>query len=328
MIYLKEKLMIKKFIKSIREEKDGFRIDKPWRLEEKSLGVIIPILRKSQRQRSYITLAEAKKIKVEDTGQIDYVFVTSGEEKPILISRGEVFRGKTQERAAIHDHIVMPGKGLRVTVRCIHQSKGINQGTEMFYGGRTPYEVGFKTQHQTWCNVQSAYNSSFKVFSTRHSVADDMTEQNEPAVFGASVESPLQGADDLVGTLDSMSDAIKQAMKKIPFLKDQVGAAFLHENKMLGMDIYDLADSWDAVKKEVVEKEGASFIKKDDETQMFEFKPERGNALLKKCLSDEFEEKEIYNRDYRVVELRSPGLLGEVIEFEGKVIHLTLWKRK
>lgn len=316
--------MFKEFIESIREEKDGFRLDKPWRLEEKSLGVIIPILRKSQHgKRGYITLAEAEKIKIEDTGMIDYVYVKNEEEKPVLISRGEVFRGKTQERAAIHDHIVMPGKGLRVTVRCIHQSKGIRQGTEMKYGGRTPYEVGFRSQHETWENVQSAYH-----------VSQAASPSERGSTLGKSLDQPFQasasfeGADDLVGTLDSMSDAIKQAMKKIPFLKDQVGAAFFHENKMLGMDVYDLADSWDAVKKEVVEKEGASFIKKDDETQMFEFKPEKGKALLGKCLSGEFEEKEIYNRDYRVVELRSPELMGEVIEFKGKVIHLTLWKRK
>lgn len=307
--------MIQGFIKSVKDEKDGFSFDEPWRLEEKSLGVIVPILRKSRGKRTYITFAEARKIKVEDTGQIDYVFVKSDEEKPVLISRGEIFRGKTQERAAIHDHIIEPGKSLRVAVRCIHQFKGIRTGSEMKYGGRSPYSVGFESQSRTWEGV-NAYSSSF-----RSAVATPTSSSSFPTgeVFTRS--------DDLVGTLENMSDAIKEAMKKVPFLKNQVGAAFFFENKMLGMDIYDLPLSWDAIKKDVVEKEGASFLKKD-ETEMFKFKPEKGKALIKKYLSADFEEKEIYNHEYRIVELRSDKLIGEVIEFRGKVIHLTFWEKK
>lgn len=306
--------MIKQFIELVKDEKDGFSFDKPWRLEEKSLGVIIPILRKSQEKRNYITFAEATQTKIEDTGQIDYIFVKNDEKKPVLISRGEIFRGKTQERAAIHDHIIEAGKSLRVAVRCIHASKGIQAGTEMKSSGRTPYDVDYRSQSDTWRSVSSY---AFELSNTMN-VYHDGTN----AAWDTNTCS-----DDLVGTLDDMSDAIKEAMKKIPFLKNQVGAGFFYENKMKGMDIYDLPLSWDAIKKDVVEKEGANFLKKD-ETEMFKFKPEKGRDLVKKYLSAPFEEKEIYNREYRIVELRSDKLIGEAIEYKNKIIHLTFWEKK
>ena len=301
--------MFKKFIESIREEKDGFSFDRPWRLEEKSLGVIIPIIRKSRRQRDYIVFAEAEKIKVEDTGQIDFVFVQNDEDKPMLISRGEIFRGKTQERAAIHDHIIPSKQGLRVAVRCIHASRGIVSGTEMKYGGRTPYTVGFTSQSRTWENV-STYASSVRTAT--------------PTSSSSFPTTPV--SDDLAGSLDALTDAMKEALKKIPYIKNQVGATFFSGNKMLGMDVYDLPKSWDAIKKDVVEKEGANFLK-EDKAELFSFKPEKGKSLIQEYLSAKFEEKEIYNREYKLVELRSEKLIGEAIEFKGKVIHLSFWKK-
>lgn len=303
--------MIKKFIKSIREEKDGFSFDQPWRLGEKSLGVIIPIIRKSQEKRDYIVFAEARQIKVEDTGQIDYVFVQNNEVKPLLISRGEIFRGKTQERAAIHDHIIKSKQGLRVAVRCIHQSRSISHGAEMKYGGRTPYAVNYVSQSQTWKSASEMANSM--------NVARTEWSSNTNTDF-------LGSSDDLVGTLDNLTDAMKEAFKKIPYVKNQVGAAFFSGNEMSGMDVYDLPKSWDAIKKDVVEKEGASFLKKDN-AEMFSFKPEKGRKLIKEHLSADFEEKEIYNREYKLIELRSSKLIGEAIEFQNKVIHLTFWKK-
>lgn len=85
--------MIKQFIEAVREEKKNFSFDQPWQLEEGSTSVIIPIIRKRVKKRDYITLSEARHIKIEDTGQIDGVYVKNEEEEPILVSRGDMFRG-------------------------------------------------------------------------------------------------------------------------------------------------------------------------------------------------------------------------------------------
>jgi len=83
----------------------------------------------------------------------------------------------------------------------------------------------------------------------------------------------IPASDDLVDALDDMTAFIKEVMKKIPPIENQVGAIFLHENKIRGVDVYDLPASWNAVKEDVVAKEGSSYLKKE-EANIFEFKPE------------------------------------------------------
>ena len=86
--YIKRRYVmnITQFIQAVRDEKRGFTLDQPWRLEETSLFAIVPILRKTAAKRKYITFAEAKAVHVEDTGQIDYVHVKNSEDQPVFIS--------------------------------------------------------------------------------------------------------------------------------------------------------------------------------------------------------------------------------------------------
>ena len=135
----------------------------------------------------------------------------------------------------------------------------------------------------------------------------------------------IPAADDLVSTLDDLSDAVKEALKKIPYIENQVGAIFFSDNSVAGVDVYDIPLSWDAVKKEMIEKEGASFLK-EDSANIFEFRPEKAKELVKEKIADSFEEKVIYDKEYKVVEIRGNNLIGEATVFNGDVIHVTLWK--
>jgi len=389
-------MKIQKFIGAVIEEKDGFVLDEPWRMSEESLNVIVPVKREVDEKRDYITFAEAQDVKVEDTGMIDYVYVKNNEDVPLLISRGEIFRGKTQERAAIHGHIVLAGKGQRVAVRCIHQSKGIQKGADMKYGGRTPYDIDLSNQGSTWnsvnlysCSVygepqnaqvklsnrrltkksglksrgvesQNVYASNVSdetsgvtseassTFTTSSSVNLNDSIDNGVDMMFASMDSlssepdeptrDVPASDDLAATLDDLSSSIREAMKKIPPIENQVGAIFITENKVKGMDIYNLPDSWQSVKDDVVEKEGSSFMKKE-ENNLFEFNPKKVKGLLGKELLKKFKEKVIYGeaqgQPYKIIEFReekdekdksSTKLIGEAVEFNNKIIHLTLFR--
>jgi len=317
-------MKVSTFIQSIRDEKNGFSLDQPWRLDESSLFAIVPILRVTKAKRSYITFAEALAVQVEDTGQIDYVHVKNNEDKPVFISRGDIFRGKTQERAATHGHIVMPGKSMRVAVRCIHASRGISGKAEMKYAGNTPYDITTnlgRSQRHTWDSISNY--TMCAGFGTTRSIHSGATCFAGTPTMDSVFDSRL-GADDLKGTLDNLSDAMKTAMKKIPHIDNQVGSIFFGDSIVKGISVYDVPVSWDAVKKEMVEKEGASFLKKDD-ANLFEFKPEKAKELVAKRLSDDFDEKVLYSGEYQVIELRGNDLGGEATIFKDKVIHLTLW---
>lgn len=355
-------MLVQQFIRAIIEEREGFILDDAWRLSEESLNVIVPIKRDLQEERDYITLAEANDVKIEDTGQIDHVYVKNNEKKPLYISRGEIFRGKTQERAAIHGYMVMPDSGARIAVRCIHQTKGINSGAEMKYGGKTPSFVDLSNQHNTWNSVRTYYSSHYGdsgslqepllrtwnntrgsdvIYATCSTSPDTQdskssyTVSGEP-ILGSSeeVSQSIPASDDLVNTLDDISSMIKEMMKKIPPIENQVGAIFINENQVKGMDVYNLPDSWKAVKDDTIAKEGSEFLKKED-NNIFEFKPEKVKALIGTKLNTKFEEKEIFsNKDCKIIEFREiiddskkERFLGEAVEFLGKIIHLTMYRK-
>jgi len=359
-------MLVQKFVKSVANEGSGFHLDEAWRISEESLSVIVPVTRNSRKKCKYITFAEAQHVKVEDTGQIDFVFVENMEEKPLLISRGEIFRGKTQERAAIHGQIIMPGKGVRINVRCIHQSKGISRGADMSYGGKVPYDVDFSSQARTWDSVnmhnclfmentgrplrasdhQARTNRSVNNNTVYTSSVTTSTSQDEVGIsenldmddFASTLDNmSIPKSDDLVDTLDEMSGFISDAMKKIPPIENQVGAIFLYENKIKGLDIYDLPDSWKSVKEDVIKKEGSDFLKKED-VNIFEFKPEMVKKLIGKELACKFEEKVIFGETqklpFKILEIREVAdykksaklLRGEAVEYDGQVIHLTMYR--
>lgn len=77
--------MIRKFIKDIVEEKNGFSFDQPHRLGEESLSVLVPVVRNTNKKRDYITFAEAKNIKITDIGMINLVNVENNEDMPLYV---------------------------------------------------------------------------------------------------------------------------------------------------------------------------------------------------------------------------------------------------
>lgn len=358
-------MSVQRFVKSVISEENGFVLGEAWRMSEESLNVIVPITRNSKKKRKYITFAEAQNVKIEDTGQVNYLYIQNNEKKPLLISRGELFRGKAQERVAIHGTIIMPGKSTRLHVHCVHQSKPTRAGAEMKYGGKIPFDIDLSSQSNTWSSIQchnaiylantdrnlsiSKLNDSFKVKFYSLIDEDDFktvsvssnttcmtTEIDKELDNNLGIED-IPAVDDLINTLDDMSSFIKEAMRKIPFMKNQVGAIFIQENKIKGLDVYDLSGSWDAVKNDVIAKEGSSYLKKEDCT-IFEFKPEKVKQLVGKELGCKFEEKiifgEIQKFPFRIIEIREVRegsgneklLRGEAVEFKDEVIQLTLYR--
>jgi hypothetical protein len=83
--------------------------------------------------------------------------------------------------------------------------------------------------------------------------------------------------------------------------------------------------SWNKIKDDVIEKEGSAFI--DDSDDIFTFNPDKAGALIKRILSSNFTEKQIYDNEYRIIEIKYDDLIGEAVIFNQKVIHLTMWNK-
>ena len=317
---------ITQFVDAIRDQKRGFKFGKPWRYSKKSLFAVVPITRKSKIEREYIALSEAKKVKIEDSGNIDKVFVTNNEKKPLFIRAGEVFRGETQERTAIISHMVAPKEKAEVRVACVHRTKGISGGTIMRTSKKMTYAPISVEKGLYDGNDQVNIWGSVSAFSMQASVS--MSSSMGPSKSPDVDYSPAI-PDDLTESMEAMTKSMNDVIKAVPKTKDQVGLVLISADGVESIECFDLPDSWTAVREGILGKESETFSKYlEDQDSIFEFKSEKVNRIAKKVFRLKFKRKELYrDKEVRVVGLTAKNYIGEVMLFRGKVIHLALTRK-
>ncbi len=307
---------VKEFVNAIKDEKEGFSFGEPWRFDENSLTAVLPILRDSKEVRKYLVLAEAKRVSLEDTGDINAVLVTNNEKKPVFIRVGNIFAGKTQERAATVSRVVMPGKTEKVDVVCIHASKPISGGAEVKSAGLTPRSIDLTAQDRTW---ESAHMYSAM---TTNMMSVSLSNSGGPSMSASFTPAPI---DDITANLKNFSKAIEGVLKKVPYTKSQVGVVLLDTKGCAGLEAFDLSASWKAIKDDVVRREGEK-ISEQDKDNVFEYKPEKAKAQTKKALGS-FKEQPLYeDKDTQTIKISRGDFVGEVTVLKNKVIHLNLTK--
>lgn len=313
---------VKNFIKAIREEKEGFSFGEPWRFSKKSLTAVMPILRESTEKRDYLVLAEAKKVKIEDTGNIDSLLITNNEDKPVFVRAGEIFKGKTQERAATMSRVVMPGATEKINVVCVHQSKPIMGGGNVGIGGFAPSSVIISagtgdpmSQSHVWAKTV-AYCASAKSVVGNLNVAGVTTERTEIPRW--------EKMDDLASNIKKFSKAINEVLKGVPFTENQVGIVLLDTNGCAGLEAFNLSVSWKAIRENLIRREGEKIADVDKEG-VFKYKPEKAKGTVKKLLKEKFEEKSLFkDKDTETIGISHGDFVGEATILNDKVIHLNL----
>jgi hypothetical protein len=155
---------------AVMEEKQGFRFGKPQRLDEKSLAVVLPIVRASSLGRSYVTFPECQdQVLVFDTGKIDVMEADNKTDQNVFVRSGTLFKGATQERALQRSAFLFPKEKAKLSVRCVHATRGINPNSIVTYGGVTPlafdqkvYDEGYTPADQS--TYWSSVNETTKMF--------------------------------------------------------------------------------------------------------------------------------------------------------------------
>ncbi len=320
------------FLSNLSKEM-GYKFGSPWRYSDKSLGVMIPILKvegeKGFEEREYITIEEAKDegVSFKDTGRIDRVIVENSLGKVIFIRSGTALNSLgTQPRAVETSVVIMPETGKKearqeIPVRCIYSSKPIRGGTKFAYAGDVPTEVrsallSKSGQGETWSAVGRV---THRFMSTR-------LFSSSSHGYAAGARSTGFRIDNLVGVMeevDKFTGNIDDILSKVPLFEDQVGAVFLDMKEVVGMEMFDHPKSWEAIHKEVEKRLGESTTKEEDKSF---FKPDYDRVkpltleFLKKLL--ESEKKETSHGMVSTVSLKGDGVVGEATTINGKVIHL------
>ncbi|MFQ6012804.1 MAG: ARPP-1 family domain-containing protein [Thermoplasmata archaeon] len=317
---------MKAFVDSILSEEEGFSFGEPWNYE-KSLGAVLPILRKGRRPRKYRTLEEALKdtkdaVEVTETGSIRKVKVLNRTDRPIFVRMGTIFTGEgTQSRAAEGSVILVPHKEAEpVEVRCVEASVPIVEGTAFRVAGFSAprsVELGLysRDQGEVWERVRS-YTRAAAV----------------PAERGQALSSLWQyrRQDSLVDVLtavEEFKEQVDEVLEEVPNYEDQVGLVVLDKQGVVGLEAFDTPQSWRAV-SDVIVKKYADVISLQVGEDTAPVTPNH-DVILKRtrkfleALVKVQEEVTFEASGHKTFALAGKGVVGEYTTIDGSVIHLT-----
>jgi len=289
----------------------GYRFGDPWRPRDRSIALVVPILRTGDvGVRDYVLLEEVGDgVEVRDTGRIGGLSVRNSTGKPVFIRGGTVLKGAgTQSRAVRFGTVVQPRKTLTVESRCVHASHPIVTGRRFKPVAQAPRVVysalASGSQQAVWSAVSNFARASARLGLT---------------------ETPMIAYDDLVAVtseIDKAKDLVRKAVEGLPIYESQVGAVVLDIHGVVAFELFDHPDSWKALAKSVV-KSLADVL--SEESELFE--PNRGKVeqaihkFLAKLL-DADEEKVWEDSGSATFLIKGEGVVGEYTVLDGKLIHL------
>lgn len=348
---------------SISQEVLGYEFGTPERVDESTLAVVLPILRHSLTpNRNYVTYPESKELDVHDTGAIDKMQAKNRGSLSVFIRSGTIFKGDTQERASMRSTIVLPGSEVDIPVRCIHASKGISRQAQTKYGSITPlhfdqanYSSSFTAadQHTTWQNVNETVRCMSAALGTppiaRSRRSGRRVDRRYSSPVGAlsgqwgdgrtlrgmsafDMEEEEVATDDLSTSYDKFTKDFDKVLSKVKMVEDQVGLALINEQGCQTVEVFDAQLSWKALHEDAVKRLGPSMANKDT-GGVFVYKPERAVEVVRLVLGLDYKENLIYEHKpkdgepaFTVFGLTAERYTGEVVEFDGRAIHVMLLK--
>lgn len=374
---------------AIAEQRLGYSFGKPIRVDDKSLAVVLPILRETSLHRQYITYPETEKVMVFDSGKIDVMEVENTTDENVFIRSGTLFRGQTQTRALQRSAVIFPGKKQIVSVRCVHRSHGISSKAKTSYGGIVPlafdqmnYDAGFKPkdQHSYWSNAEKTtahfmkatgkapesiknqvggqaghhsymmrrltHNQTSYMANSADSLEDDARIiGSSDMMWGGSANtvgdmaaafnnaSAFTGADDLAKHFDDFSMHFEEVLSKVKLVDNQAGLALINANGVETIEFFDHKQSWKALHESAVKRLGSNIVQQDSE-QVFEYKPENAIKAVNRVLALDWKTNSIFHHkpsngepDIEITGLSADGYVGEAVELNNTLIHLTILRQ-
>jgi hypothetical protein len=325
------------FIDAILNESLGFSFGEPWRHDENSITCVLPIIRTSDEKQRYATLAEATRVKIQDTGNINRALVLNDEAIPVFLRIGELLEGDTQNRALVMSRVIMPKHMAEVEVKCVHASRGIRGGSLLRSSGYSPgkdsyyatslHETGEILQSHSW-NADRTYSRNVRgsLGNLRGRIRTDRLNDTFH-LFDSGRVSP----DDLTRTRDEYNKAVDEILQKVPFVDYEVGMALIDLKGLYFLDCFDHHKSWKAVKEAIIGKESLSITERlrIDKGGIFEYKPERAEDATKEVLKKEHKQKTQHQTNRTKTFTMDFGeYIGEAVELEDEIIHLLIIRRE
>ncbi len=352
--------LISDILLDIAAEQNGYTIGKPWRFTEHSLAAVVPLVRETQEPRGYLLFGESGKVKVKDTGSINELELVNQDEWPVLIKGGEVLEGATQSRAIAMSQVLMPGEKVIAQCACVYSTKGIRHGQGMEVGGYAPVDVrnevfagryrkdghlndnycyDGRIQNRVWQGVkETSANFANSVTGIHAFMAHAGGDRAAGEPLGAGPDSlrttPVRAAsyrtpsEDLVGRMSENQVLLKDVLKNVPKVDNQVGLVMLTMQGLESMELFNHPESWVAIRKAILGADADKIADIADQNGLFEFREDKAKEIIHGLLRAEYEESEMVKKDQTsTFVLSSERFTGEVVVLNDAPIHVAFVKR-
>lgn len=140
-----------------------------------------------------------------------------------------------------------------------------------------------------------------------------------------------RGTDDLKQNFDAFARNFDQLLSKARLHDNQAGLALITEKGCKTIEVFDLPASWEAIHKDSVKRMGTELLRGSDNTSVFEYKPENAINAVRKVLGLDYKTNLIYEHKpsngephVEISGLTASRYVGEVVELDGRVMHLTI----
>jgi len=296
-----------------KPDQTKYRLGEPWKLP-RAAGFIVPIhMNKPYAPRGYVMIQESdESVTFTDSGGISGVNARNKSGKHVYIRKGTLLKGAgTQSRAPVHGFVLEPMDiVVEVPVNCVHQTHGIRSGAKFHASGVAPMSVqaALGKQSKTWNSISSYSRKISRRTSGLGSLAEDNLVDYETALE---------------------SDPVVDSLKNIPGDHvDQVGVAVFDMDGLVAVEIFDHPESWKAFSgsivrsyREILTLEAGEFMEVRTE--------KAGEAFWRTMKQVESMDKVLINETSksRVWKLENKDNQGELVELEGKEIHLQITRR-
>lgn len=140
-------------------------------------------------------------------------------------------------------------------------------------------------------------------------------------------------SDDLLGHLEKIKNGqsvLDDMMQKVPLFNNQVGAIIFDPVGVIAVETFDHPKSWEAIKKEVIEKYGDKITDKQV-NHIFELKKEMIKPSFMEFIKglDNFTEKTIRKDEFSETKVvKGKGVIGEYTLIKGQPVHVLLLTQK
>ena len=275
---------------------------------------IYPVFRKVAFDiEDYLTLDEAQRMKViiineRESGSVPVVVIRNAGSKPIYIMAGEIIIGGKQDRMVSHDVLILPGKIIEVSVRCVEHGRWHGKSHEFKSGGavgigsvRTALQ--FKSQQAVWDEVAKACEKN--------------QVGSESGTYGAMLSS-----DEIENRSKSFLAAMEKGLKE----KEMVGLIMALNGEIVCVDIFTNPKFFAKVKGKLVKAYVLDAISAEMANKEV---PGKGDIIqfFDELKVAQTEELKRYDNNCNF-ELESERMIGNASRDEdGKLQHLNLYKQ-